>query len=154
MIAAGRQPPELTAEALAERIDLPPRWTDQEEAVGFCQATGRSTEMDRHASWRANQSVAMRYFLAWRSAVLDRLQIGDRLGDSHGPRSLDLGADVDEVGDRNAAGSPALCRVPPSPLFRLRLGFRSHLLLLPRLKRLKMSQKPSLPQSLESVQLV
>jgi site-specific DNA recombinase len=35
MIAAGRQPPELTAEALAERIDLPPLWTAQEEAVGL-----------------------------------------------------------------------------------------------------------------------
>jgi hypothetical protein len=34
MIAAGRQPPELTAEALAERIDLPLLWTAQEEAVG------------------------------------------------------------------------------------------------------------------------
>jgi len=35
MIAAGRQPPELTAEALAERIDLPPVWTAQEDAVGI-----------------------------------------------------------------------------------------------------------------------
>jgi site-specific DNA recombinase len=34
MIAAGRQPPELTAEALAERIDLPLLWTKQEEVVG------------------------------------------------------------------------------------------------------------------------
>jgi hypothetical protein len=34
MIAAGRQPSELTAEALAERIDLPLLWTAQEEAVG------------------------------------------------------------------------------------------------------------------------
>jgi site-specific DNA recombinase len=34
MIAAGRQPPELTAEALAERIDLPLLWTAQEDAVG------------------------------------------------------------------------------------------------------------------------
>ena len=33
MIAAGRQPPELTAEALAERIELPLLWTEQEEAV-------------------------------------------------------------------------------------------------------------------------
>jgi site-specific DNA recombinase len=32
-IAAGRQPPELTAEALAERIELPLLWTDQERAV-------------------------------------------------------------------------------------------------------------------------
>src|SRR6516164_10870532 len=36
-------------------------------------------------------------------------------------------------------------------LFRLRIDFRSHLPLLPRLK---MSQKSSLPQSLETVQLV
>ena len=35
--------------------------------------------------------------------------------------------------------------------FRLRIDFRSHLPLLPRLK---MSQKSSLPQSLETVQLV
>ena len=35
MIAAGGQPPELTAEALAERIDLPLLWTAQEEAVGI-----------------------------------------------------------------------------------------------------------------------
>jgi site-specific DNA recombinase len=35
MIAAGKQPPELTAEALAERIDLPPLWTAQEAAVGI-----------------------------------------------------------------------------------------------------------------------
>jgi hypothetical protein len=34
MIAAGRQPQELTAEALAERIDLPLLWTKQEEVVG------------------------------------------------------------------------------------------------------------------------
>ena len=34
MITAGRQPPELTAEALAERIDLPLLWTKQEEVVG------------------------------------------------------------------------------------------------------------------------
>ena len=34
MIAAGRQPSELTAEALAERIDLPLLWTAQEQAVG------------------------------------------------------------------------------------------------------------------------
>jgi hypothetical protein len=27
MVAAGRQPPELTAEALAKRIDLPLLWT-------------------------------------------------------------------------------------------------------------------------------
>ena len=33
-IAAGRQPSELTAEALAERIDLPLLWTAQEQAVG------------------------------------------------------------------------------------------------------------------------
>jgi len=33
-VLAGRQPPELTAEALAERIDLPLFWTAQEEAVG------------------------------------------------------------------------------------------------------------------------
>jgi hypothetical protein len=32
-IAAGDQPPELTAEALAERIDLPLLWTAQEKAV-------------------------------------------------------------------------------------------------------------------------
>jgi site-specific DNA recombinase len=34
-IAAGRQPPELTAEALAERIELPLLWTEQEQAVGI-----------------------------------------------------------------------------------------------------------------------
>ena len=34
-IAAGEQPPELTAEALAERIDLPLLWTEQEKAVGI-----------------------------------------------------------------------------------------------------------------------
>jgi hypothetical protein len=34
-IAAGNQPPELTAGALAERIDLPLPWTAQEEAVGI-----------------------------------------------------------------------------------------------------------------------
>jgi site-specific DNA recombinase len=34
-IAAGSQPPELTAEALAERIDLPLLWTAQEQAVGI-----------------------------------------------------------------------------------------------------------------------
>lgn len=33
-IAAGSQPLELTAEALAERIDLPLAWTAQEEVVG------------------------------------------------------------------------------------------------------------------------
>jgi len=35
-IAAGRQPRELTAETLAERIDLPLLWTAQEQAVGIC----------------------------------------------------------------------------------------------------------------------
>ena len=34
-IAAGNQLPELTAEALAERIDLPLLWTAQEQAVGI-----------------------------------------------------------------------------------------------------------------------
>ena len=34
-IVAGNQPPELTAEALAERIDLPLLWTAQEQAVGI-----------------------------------------------------------------------------------------------------------------------
>ena len=34
-IAAGDQPPELTAEGLAERIDLPLLWTAQEKAVGI-----------------------------------------------------------------------------------------------------------------------
>jgi hypothetical protein len=34
-IAAGDQPPELTAEALAERIDLPLFWTAQAKAVGI-----------------------------------------------------------------------------------------------------------------------
>jgi site-specific DNA recombinase len=34
MIVAGRQRPDLTAEALAERIDLPLLWTAQEGAVG------------------------------------------------------------------------------------------------------------------------
>jgi site-specific DNA recombinase len=33
MIAAGSQPPDLTAEALAERIDLPLLWTEQERVV-------------------------------------------------------------------------------------------------------------------------
>ena len=35
-IAAGNQPPELTAEALAERIYLPLLWTAQEQALGIC----------------------------------------------------------------------------------------------------------------------
>ncbi len=35
-IAAGRQPLELTAEALAERIQLPLLWTEQAQAVGIC----------------------------------------------------------------------------------------------------------------------
>jgi site-specific DNA recombinase len=34
-IVAGNQPPELTAEALAERIDLPLLWIAQEQAVGI-----------------------------------------------------------------------------------------------------------------------
>ena len=34
IIAVGRQPPEL-AEALAERIELPLLWTEQEQAVGI-----------------------------------------------------------------------------------------------------------------------
>jgi hypothetical protein len=33
MIAAGSQPPDLTAEALAERNDLPLLWAEQEQAV-------------------------------------------------------------------------------------------------------------------------
>jgi hypothetical protein len=33
MIAAGSQPPDLTAETLAERIDLPLLWTEQEQTV-------------------------------------------------------------------------------------------------------------------------
>ena len=32
---AGNQPPELAAEALAERIDLPLLWTAQKQAVGI-----------------------------------------------------------------------------------------------------------------------
>jgi hypothetical protein len=34
-IAAGDEPPELTAEALAERIELPLLWTAQAKAVGI-----------------------------------------------------------------------------------------------------------------------
>jgi site-specific DNA recombinase len=34
-IAAGDQPPELTAQALAERIDIPLLWTAQAKAVGM-----------------------------------------------------------------------------------------------------------------------
>jgi len=34
-ISAGRQPAELTAEALAERIKLPLLWIEQEHAVGI-----------------------------------------------------------------------------------------------------------------------
>ncbi len=34
-IVAGNQPPELTAEALAEPIDLPLLWTAQEQAAGI-----------------------------------------------------------------------------------------------------------------------
>jgi hypothetical protein len=34
-IAAGLQPPELTAKALTERIELPLIWTEQERAVGI-----------------------------------------------------------------------------------------------------------------------
>jgi hypothetical protein len=33
MIAAGKQPQDFTAEALAERIDIPLLWTEQEQAV-------------------------------------------------------------------------------------------------------------------------
>jgi site-specific DNA recombinase len=36
MITAGKQPPDLTAEALAERIHLPLLWTEQEQA-GRCE---------------------------------------------------------------------------------------------------------------------
>ena len=35
MIATGSQPPDLTAEALTERIDLPLLWTAQEQVVGI-----------------------------------------------------------------------------------------------------------------------
>ncbi len=34
-IATGRQPPELTAKALTERIELPLLWNEQERAVGI-----------------------------------------------------------------------------------------------------------------------
>ena len=34
-IAAGDQPPELTAEALAERIELPLLWSEQERSIGI-----------------------------------------------------------------------------------------------------------------------
>jgi site-specific DNA recombinase len=34
-ILAGHQPPELTAKALTERIDLPLLWSEQERAVGL-----------------------------------------------------------------------------------------------------------------------
>ena len=34
-IAAGHQPPELTAKALTERIELPLLWSEQERAVGM-----------------------------------------------------------------------------------------------------------------------
>jgi hypothetical protein len=34
-IAAGHQPPELTAKALTERIELPLLWNEQERAVGI-----------------------------------------------------------------------------------------------------------------------
>jgi site-specific DNA recombinase len=36
-IVEGRQPPELTAEALAERIELPLLWTEQERTDGISQ---------------------------------------------------------------------------------------------------------------------
>jgi hypothetical protein len=34
-IAAGHQPPELTAKALTERIELPLLWNEQERALGI-----------------------------------------------------------------------------------------------------------------------
>ncbi len=34
-ILAGRQPPELTAETLIKRIDLPLHWDDQRAMLGF-----------------------------------------------------------------------------------------------------------------------
>jgi site-specific DNA recombinase len=34
-IATGHQPPELTAKALTERIELPLLWNEQEQAVGI-----------------------------------------------------------------------------------------------------------------------
>ena len=34
-IVAGRQPPELTAKALTERVELPLLWSEQEQAVGI-----------------------------------------------------------------------------------------------------------------------
>jgi hypothetical protein len=34
-IVAGHQPPELTAKALTERIELPLPWSEQERAVGI-----------------------------------------------------------------------------------------------------------------------
>ena len=34
-IVAGHQPPELTAKALTERIELPRLWSEQEHAVGI-----------------------------------------------------------------------------------------------------------------------
>jgi site-specific DNA recombinase len=34
-IVAGHQPPELTAKALSERIELPLLWSEQERAVGI-----------------------------------------------------------------------------------------------------------------------
>jgi|SRR5208282_4350493 len=34
-IAAGHQPPALTAKALTERIELPPIWSEQERSVGI-----------------------------------------------------------------------------------------------------------------------
>ena len=34
-IVAGYQPPELTAKALTERIELPLLWSEQEQAVGI-----------------------------------------------------------------------------------------------------------------------
>jgi hypothetical protein len=34
-IATGQQPPELTAKALTERIELPLLWSDQERTVGM-----------------------------------------------------------------------------------------------------------------------
>jgi hypothetical protein len=39
IIAVGKKPQDLTAEALAERIHLPLLWTEQEKAVGVSLVT-------------------------------------------------------------------------------------------------------------------
>ena len=71
-IVAGNQPPELTAEALAERIELPLLWTAQEQAVGNRLVRLRSIHFRTFPAKPVSASILSRFRHGWNRLTCQR----------------------------------------------------------------------------------